>query len=201
MTTLSGPELDAMRQALRRISPLSDDDIAPLLAHTTLQSMDKGEALLQAGQPALLTGLVLRGGLREYYLLEDGTERTKGFNMPGEFAGSLSDLLGRQPSRVWITAEAPSMLALTPWAAYEALTHRSPAWMQFARRMAEGLYLLKTEREFELLTMDAAQRLARTLARWPALASVYSQKDIASYVGVTPVHLSRLRTSGTSAKA
>lgn len=185
-----------MRQALRRIWPLDDADVDALLPHTTRQVMDKGQVLLEAGQRAHLTGFVLSGGLREYYILEDGTERTKGFNMPGEFAGSLSDLLSGQPSRVWISAEAPTVVAVTPWAVYEALTRQSVAWAHFARKMAEGLYLLKTEREFELLTMDAAQRLACALARWPALASVYSQKDIASYIGVTPVHLSRLRTSG-----
>lgn len=201
MSALSAPELDTMRQALRRVWPLSDEDIAPLLAHTTRQALAKGETLLRAGQPAHLTGFVLSGGLREYYVLEDGTERTKGFNMPGEFAGSLSDLLSSQPSRVWITAEAPTVMAVTPWPAYEALTRQAPAWTQFARKMAEGLYLLKTEREFELLTMDAAQRLVRALARWPALASVYSQKDIASYIGVTPVHLSRLRAASSCLSA
>lgn len=193
-TSLHEEDVGLMRQALRQVGPLSDRDLAGLLDHTTRMVLNKGQVLLHAGQHARLTGFVLQGGLREYYVLEDGTERTKGFNMPGEFAGSLSDLLSGQPSRVWITAEVPTVLAVTPWPAYEALTHQSPAWMQFARRIAEALYLLKTEREFELLTMDATQRLARALARWPALESTYSQKDIASYIGVTPVHLSRLRS-------
>lgn len=191
---LSEAERAAMCQALRRISPLDDADIDELIPHTTRLALDKGEVVLKAGETARLTGFVLHGGLREYYVLEDGTERTKGFNMAGEFSGSLSDLLSGQPSRVWITAEAPSVVAITPWRTFDELTRQRPAWLLFARRMAEALYLLKTEREFELLTMDAAQRLARAQARWPALASVYSQKDIASYIGVTPVHLSRLRS-------
>lgn len=191
---LSEAERAAMCQALRRISPLDAADLDELIPHTTGLALDKGEVVLKAGETARLTGFVLHGGLREYYVLEDGTERTKGFNMAGEFSGSLSDLLSGQPSRVWITAEAPSVVAITPWRTFEELTRQRPAWLLFARRMAEALYLLKTEREFELLTMDAAQRLARAQARWPTLASVYSQKDIASYIGVTPVHLSRLRS-------
>lgn len=196
MGSLSGDELAVMRQALRRVAPLSDEDIAALQAHSQRLTLGKGAALLQAGEMARFTGFVLSGGLREYYVLEDGTERTKGFNLPGEFAGSLSDLLSGQPSRVWITAEAPTVLAVTPWSIYEPLTRQSAAWSAFARQVAEGLYMLKVEREFELLTMDAAQRLERALARWPLLAQTFSQKDIASYVGVTPVHLSRLKAGG-----
>lgn len=186
-------ELAALRHALRAVSPLSDEDLDALTAHSQRIQLDKGGSLLQAGQRACTTAFVLSGGLREYYVLEDGNERTKGFNLPGEFGGSLSDLLSDRPSRVWITAEAPTALVCTPWEIYDRLSHDRPAWSAFARRFAETLYLIKVEREFELLALDAARRYARAKQRWPMLEAVFSQKDIASYVGVTPVHLSRLR--------
>ena len=185
----------AMKAALQQVSPLSDADMESLLVHARLAHIPKGTVLLQAGQHARTSGYVLQGGLREYYVLEDGSERTKGFNMAGGFAGSLSDLLSGEVSRVWIVAEAPSILIQTPWDVYSQLTDTSPPWPRFARKMAESLYMAKVEREYELLALDAAQRYQRALARWPTLETVYSQRDIASYVGVTPVHLSRLRSS------
>lgn len=187
--------LSTMKAALQQVSPLSDADIQVLMVHARQAQMPKGTVLLRAGEHARASGFVLQGGLREYYVLEDGSERTKGFNMAGGFAGSLSDLLSGEASRVWIVAEAPSVLIQTPWAAYAQLTESSPAWSRFARRMAESLYMAKVEREYELLALDAAQRYQRALARWPMLETVFSQRDIASYIGVTPVHLSRLQSA------
>ncbi len=187
--------VDAMKAALRQVSPLSDDDTQALLVHAKSIQLSKGSVILRAGEHAQSSGFVLQGGLREYYVLEDGSERTKGFNMAGGFAGSLSDLLSGEASKVWIVAEAPSTLIQTPWAAYAHLAETSPAWSRFARKMAESLYMAKVEREYELLALDAAQRYQRALARWPMLEAVFSQRDIASYIGVTPVHLSRLRSA------
>ena len=184
-----------MQAALRQVSPLSDQDIDALLAHAKRLSLPKGAVLLRAGESAQTTGFVLSGGLREYYVLDDGTERTKGFNLAGGFTGSLSDLISGAASRVWIVAEAPSVLVNTPWSVYAQLIESSPAWARFARKMAEALYMAKVDREYELLALDAAQRYQRLLARWPTLETVFSQRDIASYIGVTPVHLSRLRSS------
>ena len=192
---LSVDELGAMQAALQQVSPLSDQDIDALLAHAKRVPLPKGTVLLRAGEAAQTTGFVLSGGLREYYVLDDGTERTKGFNLAGGFAGSLSDLISGAASRVWIVAEAPSVLVNTPWPVYAELTESRPAWARFARKMAEALYMAKVEREYELLALDAAQRYQRLLTRWPTLEAVFSQRDIASYIGVTPVHLSRLRSS------
>lgn len=188
-------EWQAFVAGMAALSPLDDDDLAEAAGLCTRLSLDKGQALLRAGEQAHLVGFVVSGGLREHYVLPDGGERTKGFSMPGWFAGSLSDLISGEASKVWIEAAVPSVLLTLPWAEVRRWQETRPAWTRFGWRVAERLYMMKVEREYELLAMDAAARLDATLARWPTLEQVFSQKDIASYVGVTPVHLSRLRTS------
>ena len=188
-------EWQAFVAGMNALSPLSDEDLADAAHLCQRLSLDKGEALLRAGEQAHLVGFVVSGGLREHYLLADGGERTKGFSLPGWFAGSLSDLISDEASKVWIEAAVPSVLLTLPWADVRRWQETRPAWTRFGWRVAERLYMMKVEREYELLAMDAAARLEATLARWPTLEQVFSQRDIASYVGVTPVHLSRLRTS------
>lgn len=188
-------EWQAFVQAMDALSPMSEPDLAEVAQLCQRQCLDKGQALLRAGEQAHRVGFVISGGLREHYVLTDGSERTKGFSMPGWFAGSLSDLISDAPSKVWIEAAAPSVLLTLPWAAIRQWQDSRPAWTRFAWRVAERLYMMKVEREYELLAMDAAARLEATLARWPTLEQVFSQRDIASYVGVTPVHLSRLRSA------
>jgi len=191
-------EWQGFAAAMQTISPLPDHELDLMRSECHRLCLDKGQALLRAGEQAQTVGLVVSGGLREFYVLADGTERTKGFSLPGWFAGSLSDLLVPAPSKVWIEAAQPSVLVSLPWRAYQARVGRDAHWARFAQRMAEALYLIKVQREYELLALDAAARLDATLARWPTLTQVFSQRDIASYVGVTPVHLSRLR--GAKAK-
>lgn len=186
---------------MNALSPLNDDDLAEAARLCQRLCLDKGQALLRAGERAHLVGFVVSGGLREHYVLADGGERTKGFSLPGWFAGSLSDLISNEASKVWIEAAAPSVLLTLPWADVRHWQETRPAWTRFGWRVAERLYMMKVEREYELLAMDAAARLEATLARWPTLEQVFSQRDIASYVGVTPVHLSRLRTAKAASPA
>ncbi len=184
-------ELAALRAALDRLSPLPESAFARL--PLTRQVLPRGAVLLRAGEAATRTGFVLAGALREYWILEDGSERTRSFNLPGDFAGSLSDLLEARPSRIWVTAERDSVVLAADWATLRQLSDTDPAWGRLSRAVAEQLYLRKVEREYELLALDAAARYRRTLERWPTLEQLFSQRDIASYIGITPVHLSRLR--------
>ena len=188
-------EWQAFVESMAALSPLGPDDLQEAAALCQRLSLDKGQALLRAGEQAHLVGFVVSGGLREHYVLADGGERTKGFSLPGWFAGSLSDLISGEVSKVWIEAAQPSVLLTLPWAEVRRWQDTRPAWTRFGWRVAERLYMMKVEREYELLALDAAARLEATLARWPMLEQVFSQRDIASYVGVTPVHLSRLRTA------
>lgn len=194
-------EWQAFVTGMNALSPLNDEDLADAASLCQRLSLDKGQALLRAGEQASLVGFVVSGGLREHYVLADGGERTKGFSLPGWFAGSLSDLISGEVSKVWIEAAAPTVLLTLPWTDVRRWQESRPAWMRFGWRVAERLYMMKVEREYELLAMDAAARLQATLARWPTLEQVFSQRDIASYVGVTPVHLSRLRTSKSTGQA
>ncbi len=191
-TLVTTQEIALRNRAFRAVAPLSDADLSALPPPLRV-TVPAGGVFLRAGESAHRTGLVVDGALREYFVLADGSERTKGFNLPGEFAGSLSDLLSGEPSRVWIAAERSTTLLVTPWQAYLDLIEKHPAWSTFARLIAERLYRAKAQREYELLALDAATRYQLALERWPDLESYFTQRAIASYIGITPVHLSRLR--------
>ena len=194
LTDATAADRDALRRALRSVAPLSDADLAALPAPRRL-ALARGEAFLRAGERAHRCGVLVEGALREYYVLADGSERTKGFNLPGDFAGSLADLLSGEPSHAFVAAEQDSVVLVTSWAAYERLVRARKGWADFARLVAERLYRAKAQREYELLALDAATRYRLALARWPQLEALYPQRPIASYGGVTPVPLSRLRAA------
>jgi CRP-like cAMP-binding protein len=149
--------------------------------------------LLRAGAPVEHAGLVLTGVLREYYVLEDGSERTRSFALPLEAFGSAADALSNRPSRVFCRAETAARVLVLPWGTLSALVAASVEWERLQNAVVRALYLKKAQREFELLGLDALGRYLSMRAQYPGLEDLVPQVLIASYLGITPVHLSRLR--------
>jgi CRP-like cAMP-binding protein len=180
------------RATLRALAPLGDDELAPVEAALTTRDLRPGEHYLVAGARAKAAGLIRSGVVREHFVLPDGSERTRAFGVAGEFAGSLSDLLVGGPARTYVVAEAPTRILSVPWALL-APRLADGGWHTLLHRVLERLYLAKAEREYELLGLDAEERYRRFCARLPQIESLVAQRHVASYLGITPEHLSRVR--------
>src|SRR5687768_14390218 len=125
--------------------------------------------------------------------MPDGTERTKAFVREAEMSGSLADLLTDGASRAFIVAEEPTRLLVMPFKSMNQLMRRFPEWDVLGRRATQRLLLAKAQREYELLGLDADGRYRAFTTRYPGLEARVAGKLVASYLGITPVHLSRLR--------
>jgi CRP-like cAMP-binding protein len=165
-------------------------DIEP---HLRTAMVKKREILMAQGDEPELAGLVVSGVLSEYYLTPNGVERTRAFSLPGSPFGSLSDALAGRPSRVFIRAEAPSRVLLFTQSVISALAAKSAVWERLRMAIVLDLFLRKSTREYELLALDAAGRYQSLREQHPGLEARVSQTLIASYLGITPVHLSRVR--------
>ena len=194
-----GPlEVAAFRAGLARLHPVDDEAFAACVPHCRVRALSRGEYVLRAGERATHSGLVMRGLLREHFVLEDGTERTKAFVSEGEPTGSLADLLSGHGSRAFIVAEEPSLLLTVPFARMQELVVAYPAWRDYGEALLKMLFIRKAEREYELLGLDAEARYRVFLDKHPGLGSRVTARHIASYLGITPVHLSRIRSRGRS---
>jgi CRP-like cAMP-binding protein len=196
----SPDDLRIFAKAMRALAPIDDAELAKGAALLRVKELEKGERFLRAGTRATEVAIVIRGLLREHFVIDDGTERTKAFVVEGEGSGSLADLLSDAPSRAFIVAEEPTRLLVVPYAQLRALALRSPAWDALGRASLERLLVIKAEREWELLALDAEERYARFRARYPALEARTLGKHVASYLGITPAHLSRLRARRARAR-
>lgn len=187
-----------LEESFRAIAPLTDADLGLLLAASQVRTLAAGTYFLRAGEHASHAALVLEGVMRELWILSDGVTRTRSFATEGQLSGSLADLLSSAPSKSFIEAITEVRLLVVPWAVFERLRSESPAWKHFSACVAERLYITKSEREYELVALDAAERYARFRARWPGLEARVQQGVVASYLGITPEHLSRVRRHARS---
>ena len=182
-----------LAEALRRVSPVSDDAVAALQAHVATRRFEADEWMLRGGEPARSVFLIVEGLARELYVGADGAEHTRSFVAEGRATGSLVDLLSGGPSVTWIQALEPTRALAWPWAEQERLAERFPDLQRLMRRVAEDLYVRKALREHEMLALTAAERYRRWLAEHPDLDARLQRRHVASYLGVSPEHLSRLR--------
>jgi CRP-like cAMP-binding protein len=181
---------------VRRLGPLEDSSLHAVFSLMRVRELRRGEYFLRAGERASEVTLVARGLLREHFVLPDGSERTKAFVAEGELSGSWADLLADGPSRAFIVADEGVRLLCAPFAAWRDVAARDPAWARYEHAALQALFLRKAEREYELLGLDAAARYAAFAVRYPALEARVAARHVASYLGITPVHLSRLRRRG-----
>lgn len=182
--------------ALRPLAPIDEASLARAVDDFSLRVLQPGDHLLRVGDVAQRFGLIDTGLMREYYVSSAGDEQVRNFCFEGQLTGSLYDLLTQAPALSGIQALEPTRLFVSTWSAFEARCEREPVWHQVGRRVAEGLYKLKAVREHQMLALTAAERWA---AIDPRLVARVSGRHLASYLGITPEHLSRIRGSARAA--
>jgi CRP-like cAMP-binding protein len=136
--------------------------------------------------------VVRRGLVKNVYLGEDGEEWIKSFSHEGLFFASVAALRPGGRASFSVSAIEPSELERIAFGRLNALAQRHLPWAIVMQRALLIFGERKEKRERELLTLDAEARYRRFLAETPALARRIPQKDLARYLGVTPVGLNRI---------
>jgi CRP-like cAMP-binding protein len=148
---------------------------------------------VHAGEIAHNFYFLVSGLIRYYYSTEDGKEVNKHFAMENGFAGSFQSLVLSEPCGFFLQAMERTETIVLPNSHLHELYGRYPCWERLGRRNAENLVLVKEAREKEFLLDSLEVRYRRFLKEFPGLADRIPQYQIASYLGVTDVALSRLR--------
>jgi len=190
----SSSALVTLKRALNQISPISDHAWAAIEPYWEMKRLAKGEYLHKVGEPATEIAFILEGALREYFLTLEGLEFNKAFVFSGEFTGSLFDLMSEEVSTASVQAVKPCVMLVAPFEEIHRLYDQFDCFQRLGRIILEGLFLKKARREYEFLTMDAQTRYLALIEQYPTLENELPQYQLASYLGITPVALSRIRT-------
>jgi CRP-like cAMP-binding protein len=178
--------------SLRRFADPPADQIAALVARGRPRGLEVGQDFCRIGQEGHEVAFIHDGILRYYLILPDGEDVTKDFSFAGGFAVSYGSAVSGRPAEIGIGAVMPCKLTVWDYSAFTALYDRHPEWERFGRRIAEMLYVRKEQREISLLTESAEQRRAAMIAAFPQAAAI-PQYYLASYLGIRPQSLSRLK--------
>lgn len=184
---------DQLRDAAARWTSLDDNQWARLASIFRLRTLDRREHLAFPGDTDHDVLFVADGLLRFYYPGDDGKESNKAFVGAGEFAGALAAANLRLPLLYGIEALEPSRVLVAPYPDFVDLMDEDIAFERLGRKLAELILTRKELRTRSMLLQNAAERYADLLVARPDLVQRVPQYHIASYLGISEVHLSRIR--------
>lgn len=193
-------DLTNLADAVARYSaPLraTERAMTAFLQSVSVRKVDEGEHLFRQSDTAQALYFVGAGLLR-YYYLADGVEHTGQFFDEGMFVADVAALTTGAPGLQNIDALEASEVMVIPRGALFAAYDADQAFERFGRRIMEEVVAGSQRRSASLLMLSPEERYERFLAVRPNVARRVPQYTIASYLGITPEALSRIRRRRTT---
>ena len=190
------PAADLAHATLAALSPLPPDDWRAVAERLRVRRVPAGGFLLRQGDVCDYLGVLTRGALRTYNVTYDGEERTGWLTVAGMISTEVLSFYSREPSLEVVEAVHDAELVALTHADLEALCRERPAVERLARRVAEHVL---TDLKGHLLSHihdPAPERYARLVRLRPEFVDQVPLKHVASFLGVDPSTLSRIRALG-----
>ena len=153
----------------------------------------RGERLAAQGGRSHRAGLVVQGAFRYLHADAVGGEHVVGYACAGEFVGDYISMCVDAPSQVTIEAMCGAAALVVTGGRLEAFYRTDAAHERLGRTMAEHMLAEVYERLLERYAASPQQRYEALLERCPDLLQMVSLRELASYLGVRPETLSRIR--------
>lgn len=181
-----------VKNYLSRFINLSEEEFNRFTKKLVLKKLKRKELFLQAGEVCHSAVFINKGCLRYFYLV-DGEEHTGQFFFENSFVTDYESFISAQPSKQNMDAlEKCELLLLSKNNLYQ-LYDENPKFERFGRLMAENAYLGLRKRNNELLNLNPEERYLELIKARPKVMERVAQHYIASYLGIKPESLSRIR--------
>ncbi len=182
-----------MRAALASFAEIPDEEWEKASLNLRHLHLKKNEYFIRAGALPDKMACIVSGIFRVYYLTERGEERILAIRGEGRMLSAFSAFLEHTPSWYDIQALEDSDLLYITLDQYIAGLQGHPCWQVINAKYAQMLFVEKERRESEFLSDDAETRYKKFRERYPGVEDRIRQYHVASYLGITPVALSRIR--------
>ncbi len=185
--------LDHFFNKLSQSITISEADKTILKQFVIVKKLRKRQYLLQEDDVCRHIAFVSKGMLRSYTTDEKGNERIVQFAPEGWFIADLYSMITGEPSTQNIDAIEDSELVLISTAAQEHLQKAIPEFIRFNYLQMRGAYIALQKRLADMFTLSAEEKYIKLLRAYPDIVQRVPQHMIASYMGLTPETLSRVR--------
>lgn len=154
--------------------------------------LKKGDFLVKENQVCRYVAFINQGMMRMYYAGEQ-REITTGFVVDGEYISEYESFLTQQPSKYYIEAFEDSELLVLTYEDLQFLYQQKLVFSEVGRKIAEKLFIMISQQVSAMMMYSAEERYLQLVQTNSPLLQRIPQYMLASYLGITPEHLSRIR--------
>lgn len=176
-----------------KLTPISTESWDQFSALFTPKVLKKGDYFITEGKIAKEIAFLESGIIRAFYRSDEAVEYNKHFFINPCFIGGYSSLITGQPNQIIQQALTECNIHVARFSDIQDLFKTCPDIERGARILAEQFFVQKEQREIEIVLLDAEKRYQIFQKDFPELEQLIPQYHIASYLGITPTQLSRIR--------
>jgi CRP-like cAMP-binding protein len=185
--------LDENLSFLNSFSDISEDTFSKLHNIAKIIEVDAGFKLAKAGDTPTKIYLLFSGIMRAYLSTEEGKEYNKKFFMPLSFVAPLTALINKDKSLLNYETLTACKLYELNFNDFMQLVENDLSISKLYIKALETVFMEYEKRQLEFISMDATQRYLALKSEIPDIEKLIPQYQIASYLSITPVQLSRIR--------
>ena len=180
-------------QILKQIAPLTEEDSAKLINITRSVQLKKGDFWIESGKMNTMVAFLDEGYLRKYYV-KDGIEITDFFYFENDISTDLPSIVGNSLPHANIVAMKKTNLTVFSYHDFNGLCKTIPVFEHLHRLILEQVFLRFYNRTISFILKTPKERYEELIVTSPRILQNATQYHIASYLGISPQHLSRLRS-------
>jgi CRP-like cAMP-binding protein len=185
--------IDLLKENISKTISLTPEEFGFFASLLKPRSMKKGEFLIRQGDVCKYETFVTKGCLKSYYEDEQGLEHILDFSIEGWWANDLYSFFTQTPSKSAVKAIEDTHVLQIIKHDLEKVYETIPKFERFFRLLFQRAFISQREQINLILSTPAEERYILFMKNKPYAEDRFSQKDIASYLGVTPQFLSSLK--------
>ncbi|WP_149693158.1 Crp/Fnr family transcriptional regulator [Chitinophaga sp. CF418] len=184
---------EAFRKYIREKSNVTEEDLVQIEAVCQYKKLRKRQYLLQEGDVWKYNAFIVKGCLRTYTVDDKGNEHILNFATENWWTGDRESLQTGNPSAYNIDALEDAEIILITKTNFDQLCNDIPAFNDMVNAILQRSFIASQSRIHTFLSLSAEEKYQAFLQKYPQLVMRVPQGMIASYLGVTPETLSRVR--------
>ena len=185
---------DLILKNISRFIELTDEEKNFFTSLLKIKKLRKKQYLLQEGDISRYEYFVNKGCIRAYSIDEKGQEHIVQFAIEDWWIGDMYSFLTQTPARLTIDALEDSELFCLDSSSLEILFKQVPKFERFFRMLVQNAFIAGQRRIIETMSLTADDRYCSFIEKYPLMEQRLPLKQIASFLGITPESLSRIRS-------
>lgn len=178
---------------LAQLDILTRQEIEAVMGIAGIAHLEKGDFFIQEGKVCSQLVFTVNGMLRSFFTKDDGDEVTYCFTFPNNLMTAYSSFITGNPTEENIQALTKVDLLVLDMENLLPLISSSTNWIRLQQFFAEQQYMALEKRIFSYQKERAQKRYLELIQQQPRLLQHVSLHHLASYLNITPRHLSRIR--------